>query len=412
MALDLWVSPTMWVFPDYLCIGMGPDEQTILHHPLDVLLRHSRTCKQKGTRPVPPGKPGRQRKACNACALARVACDGEDPCEACLLRHLDCVYSHAQQRQALSGPCGDEPTCTSEEPERSNPQRIPISFLLDYTSPTIQSAYDLQHMLAEHSTGILNPGNQERRGSWLASDHVIDTWPFLFHAFINPAALSPPIQASGLMYGVDDEACLAETINRLILHLEQSAAPNARGTNFNRARARSFFSRENVVRSINAFFDRVYNSNPIIYRASFNINTTSLNLVLAVLLLGATCLSPEDASAAEVYYEAAEYCIFEGQEFRRLLYEEEHPLLSAENIQLIQASLLIMLLGFKGPLEVRRRVRIQRFPALVSIVRLLDMTKAINNIVLNEDLTNLQNYIHKETVVRLAATFSPTTSIN
>ncbi|KAL5364219.1 hypothetical protein BJX96DRAFT_156941, partial [Aspergillus floccosus] len=258
-------------------------------------------------------------------------------------------------------------------------------------------------MLAEHNVRIPRPTNQEPRGSLSTSNHVADAWPFLFYAFINSAAVDPPIQPSGLMYGTDEEARLAQTIERLIVHLEQSPAPNAGGKKFNRARARSFFSKENIIRSVNAFFDMVYNSNPIIYRASFNINTVSLNLVLAVLLIGATCLSPEDARAAEEFYNATEYCIFEGPGFRRILYEEENPVPSAEKIQLVQASILIMLQGFKGPLEVRRRVRIQRFPALVSVVRLLGMTKVVNDTNLDDELSNLQEYIHKETLVRLMA---------
>ncbi|KAG2412878.1 hypothetical protein HFD88_010435 [Aspergillus terreus] len=312
---------------------------------------------------------------------------------------LHCSYTSAQKLSA--SPC-NEHTDTPEESETSNPQRIPISFLLDYTNPTIRSAYDFHHMLAEHNARIPKTANQERRGSVMASDHVVDAWPFLFYAFINSAAVDPPIQPSGLMYGTDEDARLAETIDRLIVHLEQSPAPNA-GTKFSRARARLFFSKDNIIRFVNAFFDIVYNSNPIIYRASFNITTTSLNLVLAVLLIGATCLSPEDAGGAEEFYHATEYCIFEGTEFRRILYEEENPCPSADNIQLIQASILIMLQGFKGPLEVRRRVRIQRFPALVSIVRLLGMTKAVNDTVLGDELSNLREYIHKETLVRLMA---------
>ncbi|GES58092.1 hypothetical protein ATEIFO6365_0004024300 [Aspergillus terreus] len=276
-------------------------------------------------------------------------------------------------------------------------------FVIAPSSAGTTHSYDFHHMLAEHNARIPKPANQERRGSVMASDHVVDSWPFLFYAFINSAAVDPPIQPSGLMYGTDENARLVETIDRLIVHLEQSPAPNARGKKFSRARARLFFSKENIIRFVNAFFDMVYNSNPIIYRASFNINTASLNLVLAVLLIGATCLSPEDAGAAEEFYHATEYCIFEGTEFRRILYEEENPFPSADNIQLIQASILIMLQGFKGPLEVRRRVQIQRYPALVSIVRLLDMTRAVNDTVLDDELSNRWEYIHKETLVRLMA---------
>jgi hypothetical protein len=38
------------------------------------------------------------------------------------------------------------------------------------------------------------------------------------------------------------------------------------------------------------------------------------------------------------------------------------------------------------------------------MVRLLDMTKAVNDTVLDDELSNLREYIHKETLVRLVVT--------
>ena len=50
--------------------------------------------------PAAKGTRGRKRKACDSCARGRVACDGDSPCETCLSKGLDCLYTCARQLQA------------------------------------------------------------------------------------------------------------------------------------------------------------------------------------------------------------------------------------------------------------------------------------------------------------------------
>ncbi|OOF90379.1 hypothetical protein ASPCADRAFT_59494, partial [Aspergillus carbonarius ITEM 5010] len=68
----------------------------------DVLRRHVQTCKQRGDCAPTHAKPGRRRKACNACVEARSFCDGEYPCEGCLQKGFDCSFSHMQERSSAS----------------------------------------------------------------------------------------------------------------------------------------------------------------------------------------------------------------------------------------------------------------------------------------------------------------------
>jgi hypothetical protein len=156
------------------------------------------------------------------------------------------------------------------------------------------------------------------------------------------------------------------------------------------------------MRFVNAFFQYAYSSNPFIHKASFNVNTASWYLVLAILLFGFTYASPGNSSAYNEYYDVVEYLIFEGSEFQRLLRQKEHPLISKEIIQLIQAAILMIeLQGSQSDVEIKRRIRVQRLPALISVVRLLNLTKVVNDTVLDGHIATLEEFLHKETLVRL-----------
>jgi hypothetical protein len=156
------------------------------------------------------------------------------------------------------------------------------------------------------------------------------------------------------------------------------------------------------MRFVNGFFEYAYSSNPFIHKASFNVNSASRYLVLAILLFGLTYAFPENASAYSEYFDVVEYLIFEGPEFQQLLHQKEHPVISPEIIQLIQAAILMIeLQGSQSNVEIKRRIRVQRLPALIFVVRLLNLTKVVNDTVLDDHIATLEEYSHKETLVRL-----------
>ncbi|BCR86811.1 uncharacterized protein ACHE_30798S [Aspergillus chevalieri] len=206
-----------------------------------------------------------------------------------------------------------------------------------------------------------------------------------------------------LLYGLEDSAKLESTIDRLTIHLEQLQVSDPM-EEAELPKKELFLSKANIIRFVNAFFDNSNHSNCFVYKGSFNVNTASTQLLLAILLLGATCISPEDAATAEKFSERFEYSVFESPEFQRLLYQENHPTPSRENIQLVQAAMLtIVLRPSTGQLETERRIRIQRVPALVSAVRLLNLTQVLNDTVLDGEKANLDEYIRRETLVRIMA---------
>lgn len=369
----------------------------------DVLLRHSKTCKQKGNRPIGPVTRGRKRKACDGCALARVACDGDSPCEACLFKGIACSYSSVKRSQITGQANHSQETREScarghannsgAESLQGSQRRISVSFLLN-------CPHDFHRLLAgQQDGGPFGPRS--------TSGQFTETWPFLFHTFINPSALDATSQDSSLLYGLDNYPSLSRTSEEIFRCLDQAPLSCTRDLDSCRTKTRAFVSEANIMRFVNAFFQYAYSSNPFIHKASFNVNTASRHLVLAILLYGLTYSSAEHASAYSEYYDVVEYLIFEGPEFQQLLKQEKHPVLSTAIIQLIQAAILIIeLQGSHAKLEIKRRIRVQRLPALIFVVRLLNLTKFVNSTVLDGNVTTLEEHMHKETLVRLVVSFS------
>lgn len=359
----------------------------------DVLRRHSRTCKHKDTRVVlsQPTR-GRKRKACDSCAQSRMVCDGELPCETCLARKLDCSFNRMQQ--AIT-------SCTSSQEESdSRPQRITISFLLNYTDPVHRSSYDLLQFLTRKNDDAPVPESSVQNSH---QGNNTGFWQSIFHDFIDTSALGPPSQETGLTYGCHESENIPMTIDRLLTELKQYQT-HLPGIKPDLVKAEAFFSSSNLLKFVTSFFQHCYTSDRFVHEASFNVNTVSTALLLAVVLLGATCASPADAALAEQYLTVAEYLVFENTGFHQLLYHDENPPQSRKNIELVQAAIIVMYLqSASDQVEFKRRIRIQRFPSLVSVIRSLRLTQAINDTPLSSREFVLQDYVHKETLVRLCS---------
>jgi hypothetical protein len=106
-----------------------------------------------------------------------------------------------------------------------------------------------------------------------------------------------------------------------------------------------------------------------------------------------------------------EYLIFEKSESEQLLRQKEVLVISTAIIQLIQAKILVIELQVsQAKVEIKTRIRVQRLPALIFVIRSLNLTKLVNDIVLDGYLVTLEGYLQKETLVRLAALSIPSHS--
>ena len=328
-------------------------------------------------------------------------CDGDCPCEACLAASLGCSYNSLRQ----SSPVPAMPIQhDSTQPEMSvwqtgqestiPPDKISIPFILNYTDQSSKSSFDLHCMLGGESSSFAeNP-------SPATADPFPELWSSLFHAFINPSAMESQYHDSTQFYGLDDSDGLTETTARLISHLERCNTRNPEHQQVDISAARFFFCAARLGEYVHSFFDHSSHTNCIIHRPSFNINTTSTHLLLVISLLGAVCRSPEEAMEARFFSDLVHHSIFEGPEFQQILYSKNPPL-SEDNIQLVQAVMLMMVLqAAREEFDINRRIRTQCFPALVSVIRSLGLTQMINDAHIFGQPATLDDYIHQETLVR------------
>ncbi|KAL4984170.1 hypothetical protein BDW68DRAFT_190700 [Aspergillus falconensis] len=366
----------------------------------DVLRRHFTSCKHKGSRPVPgPLKRGRKRKACNACAEARTCCDGDSPCESCLQKGLSCSFSRTRclENSSQTRTSGST-TAGAKEDAVPNARRMSMSFLLHCTEPAIQTPYDLHHVLARCNFGDPGVAGCSTNPHSHDPDIFVDAWTSLFHSFIDPAALETP----QLVYNhSEDETKVVSRLLNLInqfhfgLHGEEASVYAAK--------AESLFCPTNVTKFVDAFFASMHDIN-FIHIASIRLTEISAHLLLAILLMGATYASPADASEAVKYAELAENVIFEGSCFQRLLYDEAVSLYDESNLEILQAAVLIILLQMsRNDIKTRRRIRVQRYPCLVSAVRSINLTRATNGRDSTAGPLGWRQYFLNESLVRTMA---------
>lgn len=221
------------------------------------MLRHSRTCKQKNDRPTGSVKHSRKRKAYNACALGRVACDEDSPCETCLFKGLNWSCSCLKQLQGTGHDTLDPETselhprgyanCSGAGIRQRSQQRISVSFLLNCT-------HNFHQLLSRATRGCFF-------GPMSHSGQFTETWPFLFHAFINPSPLDATSRDCGLLYGFEDYPSLSKTSEELFRCLNQAPVPYAHDEESYHTRACAFVSEANIMSLVNAFFRYAYNSN-------------------------------------------------------------------------------------------------------------------------------------------------------
>ncbi|KAB8263081.1 hypothetical protein BDV32DRAFT_146871 [Aspergillus pseudonomiae] len=287
--------------------------------------------------------------------------------------------------------------------EDTSINKIPVEFLLNYTDPASKTLYDVQRILAGCDKSLGEHAFSEEYQT-PNSDGSTEQWMGLFQLFVNTSVFDKSGHDQCLMYGLDDTEELGNTASRIIGLLKHSPE-----SQFNSKRhpiieeAGCFFSPKNLTAFVNAFFEHSYKSTRFIHKASFNVHTSSPQLLLAIALMGATCISPQDASSAAVYSNVAEYLIFEGHDFGQVL-NTDNPSLTKTNMEILQAAMLVTVIqGWKDDIYIKRRIRAQRFPALVCATRALRLTQATNDAVSDTKPLEWDKYFKSESLVRAMA---------
>ena len=373
------------------------DSTSLLTLSRDVLKRHYKGCVSAGTSTLPePALVGRHRTACDACAKCKTICDRSSICAACARRGTECTYKRLENVQKdLPVSRGEPETTTGRQLEQSTrPQQsgrtgqLSVPFLLNYSAPTNRNPGDVNQALTLLSTTESNNETVDLTLPSLGTEPETNdlafenSWALFFGTIpdYRPAGNSP------LPEGLDNLEQRQHAAYRMIDCLSTANTASSAYTNFSFdvQNTREFMTEENVGDFIEAYFEStVRPRSRIVLKSSFHLDSTSAPLLLAIFLMGATCGQDEHAKLeATTYADLAEFAIFENPVFLQLVYSQDDT--KAENlredeIQIIQAAILVMLIQLASPRpEARRRVRIQRYPALVSVARATCLTKIRN----------------------------------
>lgn len=146
----------------------------------------------------------------------------------------------------------------------------------------------------------------------------------------------------------------------------------ARASNVRMEDIDGFLTISNTRTFSQTYFHHFYSHCPILHRPSFNVETASLRLVLAVYLGGALFSSLDDLILmARSFLDLAEEYVFQDPYFDQLSKwdSQRDPVQDCEShIQAVQAALnIIFLQNWEGNDQARRRIRGERFSSIVSV---------------------------------------------
>ncbi|KAK4039508.1 hypothetical protein C8A01DRAFT_16525 [Parachaetomium inaequale] len=370
----------------------------------DVWRKHYSSCPSNSAHDEPPpAKRGKKSKACDACFRSKLSCDGSPPCTRCKARQVTCTYTRAHGNDSNESSVPPEVANDTESPIKDEHTKIPISFLLGLTNPKAESMVEV--FLDEPSRDIDAPSvelqpdttniNTDPHQDMTPSDGLFFPWAFdqtdpepfpdltSFPQNSSPEDIDPALQPL-----LTDLASLHTTL------LATDPSSYTGGT-FTPALANQVFTLSNRDIFVSTYFRHTHKHLPLIHRPSFNVETSSPALVLAVYLCGACCAPPRDCVLAVrgFFHIAEEYMFRKLEGLIRDFVEaqsrsqsrgqggegSDEQEVEVELYETFQAAVLIQGAGFlmnsPGP-AARRQSWMVRTPALVEGVRRLGLTRA------------------------------------
>lgn len=337
----------------------------------DALRRHSKTCSRRGERSeVPRARQGRKRRSCDGCHVKKLQCDGLSPCARCISSGIECLGNQTLSSLA-TGPCRFVQEDTTSPENNIDNIHTCLSFLQSYTDPSHECITD-----ALVAKGVLAEANADSQD--LAEDYddvngfftnIGDLFPEMF-TVRGPTGSELPTAVDSSPMKVQSR--LKELISQLLaLDVPRTTYEYPYRTGYAHQRALQLFTPENLTQFIEAYFMYAHPHFPFIHRPTFDALAVSLPLLLAVFLAGSVhCVPQDDALGARSFFELGERYIF-GALSRQITGNDGGV---DERIQLIQAALLMYCLQMNSnSVQIRRRIRIERFPALVTYGRALGL---------------------------------------
>lgn len=209
--------------------------------------------------------------------------------------------------------------------------------------------------------------------------------------------------------GLDDANERQRAASRMLEALHEDHTGNPRKPEY--IRAKKFFTEDTIQEFVIAYFDRtVRPRSRIVLKSCFDLSSTSTPLLLSILLMGAICGGSNEAkSRATDYADKADYIVFDDPTFQRLVYRTTQPQydsLQKTEIEFIQAAILIILIQISSPNpESRRRVRIHRYPLLVSVARATGLVQIKNTWHDSSTISTYEAFFKNELSIRYVGKF-------
>ncbi|KAF2819313.1 hypothetical protein CC86DRAFT_413014 [Ophiobolus disseminans] len=353
------------------------------------------------------------------------------PCMRCRSGGTICTYERlgsASPSGSSNTEVGAHPshpeTGTAEPSSGGESGRISIDFLLNFTNPlgygpsTAIAAEASALEMLDTSADVWSP--QIR----LKDDHMIHNLPSYdlndpSSVFLGFSSMMPeredwnvfPLDGDYLAPLPETTSTLAIRTREMVgqLFAQQRSMMESDSTmlaNFDAALAEMVFTVANVNHFIWGFFHYFHDQFPILHEPTFDAQTASLPLLLAIVLVGSMSFNPSDMSIAiRQFYDAGEAYVFEllvSKQTMHCLQEANH---TVEQVELLQAGLLLLMLQNNSEnLTTRRRIRLQRTPALVAAVRCSGLfAYKRQHVVGTSDRSGWRDFILDETRVKLAA---------
>ncbi|OJJ87445.1 uncharacterized protein ASPGLDRAFT_1176992 [Aspergillus glaucus CBS 516.65] len=251
----------------------------------DALRRHWKTCNARlalGSQIPERTLSGKRKQACDRCADRKRACSQGQPCTGCLQYEAECTYQRVKKpritRDSNSsiGPIRQDRFDASKETSKAVHR---FDFLRNFTHASgINQAYNYKRCLV--SEPELPP----------EQTCVSNPWGFLFddiEAILADDQLNTDLAFPDCLFAEDPVHLKAREIwDTFRPFIERNPTPTVLMTDIV-----EFFSPENLVSSLDLFWDRWYPHCPIIHQPTFEISHCPVLLLSTMVLIGA-CTSP------------------------------------------------------------------------------------------------------------------------
>jgi hypothetical protein len=366
----------------------------------DLARRHVQNCSNQGHEVILPTlKRGRKRMSCDRCSQRKLSCDTKIPCSRCRSGATTCTY----ERQGIASSCAISHAEVGVQPSHGNAGnteatasggcgRISIDFLLNFTNP---SGYGPSATIAAEAADLNIV--EDDVVFWdaqlgLNDHHTVHDQPFcnpgdflsVFSGF--PSLMPERNDGDGcflvrdcLTSDLEGASALEARIKEMVYQLfaQQSSMLDRNSgiqASFDIELSEVVFTVANVSHFLWGFFHYFHDQFPILHTPTFDSQTASLPLLLTVVLFGSMSSSPSDMSVAiRQFFDVAEAYVFDHLISKQMLHPRE-TWIPDDEVELLQAGLLFLILqNNSSDLTTRRRIRLQRIPALIAAVRALGL---------------------------------------